>query len=78
MVLASRNDHIVSEIGITHNGASIAINSMIKSLRRLVDLLRFSELKKIPQHYFTKTNDVQVLPLLALAYTHLNERSDLV
>ena len=50
--------------------------SLITSLRHLVDLQQFSELKSAAEIYWAETNDHEVLPLLALAHSHLGERAD--
>ena len=46
------------------------------SLRHLVDLLQFSALKSNVQDHYANTNDIQILPLLALAHAHLGERQE--
>ena len=48
--------------------------SLINSLRHLVDLQQFSELKEAASHYYADSYDQQVLPLLALAHAQLGER----
>lgn len=46
----------------------------INSLRRLVDLQQFTELKTHAQQHWAETHDCQVLPLLALTYVHLGDQ----
>jgi tetratricopeptide (TPR) repeat protein len=45
--------------------------SYINILRQLADQLQFSELQSNTQRYFQESNDLQSLPLLALAYAQL-------
>ncbi|MGO4893193.1 sulfotransferase [Flavobacterium sp. W21_SRS_FM6] len=46
-----------------------------KSLRRLVDLQQFDELKNQALNYVLETHDLNAQPLLALAHAHLGERA---
>lgn len=52
--------------------------SFITSLRRLLDLQQFSELKSLAQDYFLENGDIQVRPLLVLAYTHLGQHKEAI
>lgn len=45
-------------------------------LRRLVDLQQFAELKANVLSYLAETDDIQVLPLLALSHAHMGERRE--
>jgi len=49
--------------------------SYIHILRQLVDRQQFELLASNAEHYFTEQNDIQALPLLALASAHIGDRA---
>ncbi len=46
---------------------------MINNLRYLVDIQQFEQLNKKAKEFYDETQDISLLPLLALSYIHQKE-----